>query len=273
MTKPLTTHHSPLTLARAGFSFLELQVAFVVFGIALAGLGPLVVMQLRQCEQLEDRFNTKTTYYLNPSLDEWARKLGATALVQTQNPAPRPPVPPPPVAKVVDNGDADYNEMGRGWKQLTDSASFQRDHSRHDAGSGAAKAHWAFSGLYSGWYDVLVTWKKAGDQATKAPFTVYDGAVAERTVRVNQKKGPSGPKFKGKAWQSLGTFAIGQTARDDVPNNSLRVELSNDANGKVIADAVRIVHLKNRVSVVSIEKSLTNEDVTVHVALKVNTPR
>ena len=273
VTAPLTTHHSPLTLLRAGFSFLELQVAFVVFGIALAGLGPLVVMQLRQCERLEDRFNTKTTYYLDPSLDQWARKLGATALVKTQDPPPRPPPTPPPAVKIVDNGDTDYSEVGSDWVYEADATSFQGDHSRHDKGSGSAKAKWTFSALYSGWYEVFVTWKEKDDRATNSPFTVYDAAVAEGTVLVNQKIAPSGPTFSGAKWLSLGKFAIGQTALDDVPSNSMRVELSDDANGKVIADAVRIAHLKNVVNVVSIEKSLTSEDVTVHVALTVNTPR
>src|SRR3972149_1390366 len=55
---PLTPHPSPLTpyssplAPRRGFSLLELQVAFVLFGIALAGLGPLVVMQSRQLQRL-----------------------------------------------------------------------------------------------------------------------------------------------------------------------------------------------------------------------------
>jgi type II secretory pathway pseudopilin PulG len=259
--------------ARSGFTFLELQVAFVVFGIALAGLGPLVVMQLRQCERLEDRFNTTTTYYLDPSLDEWARKLGAAALVRTQDPAPRPPPAPPPAVKIVDDGDADYSEVGSDWTHDNDAPSFQSDRSRHDNGSGSNNAKWTFSALYSGWYEIFVTWKEIGNQATNAPFTVYDAAVAEGTVLVNQKIQPSGPTFSGAQWLSLGKFAIGQTALDAVPSNSMRVELSDDANGKVIADAVRIAHLKNVVSVVSIDKSLTSEDVTVHVALKVNTPR
>ena len=69
-----------------GFSFLELQVAFVAFGIALAGLGPLVVMQLRQVKQLENRFDRQTTHYLVPSTNRWARKLGAAAAIQTTDP-------------------------------------------------------------------------------------------------------------------------------------------------------------------------------------------
>jgi prepilin-type N-terminal cleavage/methylation domain-containing protein len=66
---------------RGGFSMLELQVALVVFGIALTGLGPLVVMHSRQLKRLESRFSPQATYYVTPSADLWSRKLGAAASV------------------------------------------------------------------------------------------------------------------------------------------------------------------------------------------------
>ena len=76
--------------ARAGFSLLELQVALVVFGIALTGLCPLVVMHSKQFKRLEGRFNPQTTYYVVPSPDRWARKLGAAASITTQSPGTPP---------------------------------------------------------------------------------------------------------------------------------------------------------------------------------------
>ena len=65
---------------------LELETAMVVFGILLAGLAPLVVMQLRQLRNLEQRFNDQTTYYLAPASDPWARKLGAAAAISSTAP-------------------------------------------------------------------------------------------------------------------------------------------------------------------------------------------
>jgi prepilin-type N-terminal cleavage/methylation domain-containing protein len=76
---------------RNGFSFLELQVALVLFGIALTGLGPLLVMQLKQLEKIEGRFSDRTTYYLVPTSDEWARKLGAAASIKKIYPGTPPP--------------------------------------------------------------------------------------------------------------------------------------------------------------------------------------
>jgi hypothetical protein len=69
-----------------GFSFLELQVAFVLLGIALMGVVPLVVMQSRQLKAIEGRLGHGQTYYLVPAESEWARKLGARATIQPTQP-------------------------------------------------------------------------------------------------------------------------------------------------------------------------------------------
>ena len=68
-----TTHGDAL---RRGFSFLELQVAFVLLGIALAGLVPLVVMQSKQLLAIESRLSCEETHYFAPTDSAWARKLG-----------------------------------------------------------------------------------------------------------------------------------------------------------------------------------------------------
>ena len=86
---------------RPAFSLLELEVALVLFGIALTGLCPLVVMQSRQVRNLQSRLNPQTTYYLVPSADPWARKLGAGASLVTQLPAASAPsTQPTPVNQV-----------------------------------------------------------------------------------------------------------------------------------------------------------------------------
>jgi hypothetical protein len=76
--------------ARPGFSMLELQVAFVLLGIALAGLGPLVVMQSRQLKRFESRLSPRSAYYIQPPSDMWMRKLGAAATVLPQDPGTTP---------------------------------------------------------------------------------------------------------------------------------------------------------------------------------------
>ncbi len=98
---------------RRGYMLFEVQVAFVVLGIGLAGLCPLVVMQLRQVRQLELRLrgqmiqtsritglsetmvivqdgviSATPTHYLVPWQNPWARKLtgGAQIVASTSIP-------------------------------------------------------------------------------------------------------------------------------------------------------------------------------------------
>jgi prepilin-type N-terminal cleavage/methylation domain-containing protein len=80
---------------RRGFSLLEFQVALVVFGIALAGLFPLVVMHSRGLESLEKKSAAAGQWYLAPSPDAWARKLGAAAALVREDPGPLPAAPGP----------------------------------------------------------------------------------------------------------------------------------------------------------------------------------
>jgi len=85
---------------RRGFTMLEVEISFVLLGIGLAGLAPLVMMQLRQVRKLELRFQGQVfkggvqmlpnpdhnlparTYLLVPWTDQWARKLSARGQVQ-----------------------------------------------------------------------------------------------------------------------------------------------------------------------------------------------
>ena len=86
---------------------LEVQVAFAVLGIGLAGLCPLVVMQLRQVRQLELRLRGQMVetsritgvsqtswsimkdgvispvpvYYIVPWQNPWAQKLAGSAQI------------------------------------------------------------------------------------------------------------------------------------------------------------------------------------------------
>ena len=243
---------------RSGFSLLEFQVALVLFGVALAGLGPLVVMQSRQLQRLEARFDDQTTYYLVPSTDAWARKLGAAASIGTEDPGSCPP----PVT-LIDDGDPGYSNTGGNWDQWSSGDPFQGDYRENEPGAGSDKASWEFAGLEAGWYEVLVTWGGDG-WATDAPYTVLDGETALATVRVNQKNNPSGAVFEGASWESLGVFSIASGA--------LRVDLSDDADEWVVADAVRIVPVRNEVQVLSLEKSLSSEDVTAQVSVTVQVP-
>jgi hypothetical protein len=98
-------------------------------------------------------------------------------------------------------------------------------------GTGANVASWTFT-VTPGQYDVSVTWSWLANHATNAPYTVLDGTTPLGTVLVNQQVAPSGISDQGVTWQDLGTFTVN--------SSQLVVQLSDNANGYVIADAVRI---------------------------------
>ena len=70
---------------------IEVQVALVLFGVALAGFGPFTVMYTKQLRTLQQRFSPQSTYYLVPATDHWTRKLGAAARLSDQDPGALPP--------------------------------------------------------------------------------------------------------------------------------------------------------------------------------------
>jgi type II secretory pathway pseudopilin PulG len=90
---------------RRGYTLLEVQVAFALLGIGLAGLCPLVVMQLRQVRKLELRLQGEVvqtnpatgvrtimlpgnTYYIVPWTNVWAQKLAGSGQILTSATSP-----------------------------------------------------------------------------------------------------------------------------------------------------------------------------------------
>jgi hypothetical protein len=132
--------------------------------------------------------------------------------------------------RVMDNGDPGFTATA-GFVRLSGKG-LQNDVQRAAPGVGNEVAAWTFLLEPGGTYRVSVTWTPSGNQATNAPFTVLDGTTPLTTVRVNQKRAPYGFTLNGVAWEELGTFTIS--------GDTLTVDLTDLANGFVIADAVHI---------------------------------
>ena len=95
-----------------------------------------------------------------------------------------------------------------------------------DAGTGLCKATWTPDIPAAGNYSVHVWWTTNPNRATDAPYTIYyDGG--SQTIDVNQQ-------VNGSQWNQLGTASFPFAA-----GTSGYVVLSDDANGQVIADAVK----------------------------------
>src|SRR5207237_3767731 len=102
------------------------------------------------------------------------------------------------------------------------------------SGSGQNTATWRAGGLGSGLYQVQASWHPYGNQASNAPYAIYDGSTLLQTVLVNQTQMASGPSFGGVPFQALATV--------NLTSGTVKVVLSNTANGTyIVADAVRIM--------------------------------
>ncbi len=157
-------------------------------------------------------------------------------------------------SQIVDDQDADGFVASSGFVStgtgLSNDQGFHGEVHFANGSPGAAgeSATWTFTGLTAGQeYIVSATWSPAANRATDAPFTVAgvddagvddagidppvdnDGQV---TVAVNQQVTPDDRAVNGTQFEDLGFFTVTGT--------TLTVTLSNDANGQVIADAIRI---------------------------------
>lgn len=154
------------------------------------------------------------------------------------------PISEATAALTLDDGDPGYSEGGPGghlWTTepggyagvdgVSDYRTVPKRGSGFDAFLRAAGAYWDFAGLPAGTYEVLATWVAQDDGATNAPFEIINTGTSKvlKKVRVDQSEPPVGPD----GFQSLGTVTLS--------GNTLTVQLTNLANGRVVADAVRII--------------------------------
>jgi autotransporter-associated beta strand protein len=144
-----------------------------------------------------------------------------------------PPVVTPP--SVIDTGDAAYQEGGSNWLGYSEAAAYQGSFRYHAPGDGSDTATWTASALLPGVYQVYTTWSAAGNRADNSPFTVLDGSTSLATVRVNQQVAPSDTTIDGQGWESLGQYTV--------DSGSLAVQLSDNADGIVAANAIRVTYV------------------------------
>jgi uncharacterized protein (DUF1800 family) len=153
---------------------------------------------------------------------------------------------PPPSIGLIDDTDASFSSTA-GWTSVTPtSGTVPFNGSIHvaAAGTGTQIATWTFSGFEPGAYRVSATWPGGGTAAgTNATYAIYDPNIATPslqllgTVSVSQQADSAGFTDAGSTWQDLGVFNISGSATG---GPTLVVQLTDNANGTVIADAIRI---------------------------------
>ena len=134
---------------------------------------------------------------------------------------------------IVDDSSSNFSLSGN-WTSAASASAVQGEFRSDAAGQGNDHATWTFPGLAPGNYQVFTTWVPFSNRATNAPFTVLNGSSSQ-TVLVNQQQTPNDAAAEGVAWKLLTTV--------DLATGTLTVSLNNQANGFVIADAIRIVRV------------------------------
>ena len=132
---------------------------------------------------------------------------------------------------IIDNGDPGFTSTP-GWTQPLATNGYDGDQLNASKGDGSRIATWTFTDLTPGLYRVSATWTAFTNRATDAPYTIFDGAAPLVTVDINQQLTPDDFTSFGTTWEDLATVMI--------TSNTLTVQLTDNANDFVIADAVRI---------------------------------
>ncbi|MCL4206778.1 MAG: choice-of-anchor D domain-containing protein [Pirellulaceae bacterium] len=134
----------------------------------------------------------------------------------------------------IDDGNTGFSTSGT-WN--VSSNGYDGDLRTNAAGSGTDKARWTFN-VSPGMYEVWATWypQLGNSAASNAPFAVFDGQTPRGTMPVDQRFVPNDVNDGWNWWESLG----GPFEITSLSTQNLVVELTDNANGSVIADAVRI---------------------------------
>jgi len=130
---------------------------------------------------------------------------------------------------IIDNADPMFTAVGSWWSSTSSKGYYNVDYRYALAGKGGKTVKWTPDIPLSGRYEVFTRYTSWRNRASDAEYNVKlnDGSV--KTVNVNQRE-------NGTKWVSLGQYEF-------VDGQSQCVELSDDADGVVIADAVKFVRL------------------------------
>lgn len=132
--------------------------------------------------------------------------------------------------KVIDDGQAGFSTTGT-WTRATGGGN-AGDRMLANKGTGQSVASWQFTGLTPGRYRVSATWVADRTLATNAKYEIHSADRRLGAVTINQERTPASFTASNVKWQDLG-FAT-------ITGDSITIQLSNNANDRVMADAIRL---------------------------------
>ncbi|MEX2475924.1 hypothetical protein [Marinobacter sp.] len=158
---------------------------------------------------------------------------------------------------VIDNQSDGFVSYGSNGFDSSSTGGYQGgDYFTMPEGSGESSAEWRLANLSTGvQYALDANWTSHPNRASNATyeytFTNDNGSQTTDSVTVDQREG-------GGNWQELGTFKAG--------DSTLTVRITNDANGYVIADAVRINPVAGKDQSIVVDRPIDNSYVIKDLA-------
>ncbi|MFF2642428.1 exo-alpha-sialidase [Streptomyces niveus] len=134
---------------------------------------------------------------------------------------------------VVDNDRLGFSLLAGSWPTATaDPGYWAGNYRTAPAGSGERAVRWRPAVPRDGLYEIQTSYAPGANRASDAPYTVVHAGGID-TVRIDQRvAGATEPR--GGSWVSLGTYRLSGGL-------ATSVELSNNADGTVVADAIRLL--------------------------------
>ncbi|MCH7527729.1 MAG: hypothetical protein IID39_09860, partial [Planctomycetes bacterium] len=135
-----------------------------------------------------------------------------------------------PIAE-KDDGDWGYR-MRAIWQAGDPENGWQGDYRIKEPGDGSGTATWV-TRIPAGQYEVFATWTAYPENASDAPYRIFDGRNVLGSVERDQRQAPDDGQYQGRFWESLGVY--------DISTGVPTIELSDLADGNVVADGILFV--------------------------------
>jgi Bacterial pre-peptidase C-terminal domain len=145
------------------------------------------------------------------------------------------PLTAPAVTITVDNTSWGFSVHGTGWSLVNDASYGGSERTHVGVSSGTDFAQWQYSENVTAAtpYAIYATWVPASGNASNATYKIFDGATLLTTVVVDQTRSPNTGLIGGSLVKQIYTYVPLTTGL-----HVIRIQLSDIANGTVVADAI-----------------------------------
>ena len=135
---------------------------------------------------------------------------------------------------LVDNNQLGWTIEAGTWGTSAAPGAYGANYRHHPAGDGSAVVRWSPVVPADGEYELQCSLLAFPNRASNAPFTITRGTRTD-VVRIDQRVDGAWD-VRGTGWRSLGRFRLSRGL-------STSIALSDDADGYVAADAIRLIRI------------------------------